>query len=88
VKTGPDNGPGYTLVVAKDQSGGPLGDIVVLSNTVAIDPEHSIKCSGHVLAILNGSFMKGGEDLALQLGLRKGDGGLKITGQQNITQIN
>jgi len=80
VKNGADGSPGYTVVVATDKSFAPMDDLVAVSDTVEIDPAHSIKCSGHVVYVQSGWITTGGDGMALQLGLGKKDRALKVSG--------
>jgi hypothetical protein len=86
---GADGTPGYTLVIAKDTSDASPGDITVISDAVAIDPAHSIKCTGHITATRGGVVTQGEDDsTVLQLGLGTGDAVFTVTGASRMSQIN
>lgn len=87
VKHGPGGAPGYTVVIATDKSYAPMDDLVAVSDTVEIDPAHSIKCSGHVFYSQSGWITAGGDGMTLTLGLGKKDRVLKIAGPRKTVPI-
>lgn len=80
VKNGAGGSPGYTVVLATDKSYAPMDDLVAVSDTVEIDPAHSIKCTGHVVYVQSGWITVGGDGMVLQLGLGKKDRAMKVSG--------
>jgi hypothetical protein len=89
VKQGADGAPGYTLIIAKNTADAPEGDITVLCDTVAIDPAHSIKCTGGIVATRGGVLTVGeDESTVLQLGLGQGDAPFTVTGASRMSKIN
>lgn len=87
VKQGASGAPGYSVVVATDTGFAPMSDLVATADTVEIDPDHSIKCAGHVLFAQGGWINIGGDGMTLTLGLGKKDRQVKITGPHKSDPI-
>lgn len=77
-----DGAPGYSVVIATDQGFSPMDDMVLVCDTVAVDPAHSVKCTGHVIAYQGRWLITGSDDMSVTFGLGKHDGLVTITGSQ------
>jgi len=82
VAQGAGSEPGYSVVIATDKGFAPAADMVLVCDTVAVDPGHSVKCSGHVITYQSRWLITCGDSTVAVFGLGKHDSGVKITGPQ------